>query len=168
MRDFLATISLLFVFGTVPVAQGMTSSSPGGAGNANGKQTPKEKIIRPGDDCHDNGDVEVCNTTPHGGGNRAITVDPAMGNGGSATTIEFDNEAQGTVTELDANDTVNLNAGSVGNIIGAGGTVNVMANSASGTVTNNGSGTTNIRVNLPHGTTVYVPPGSSIGFGPTT
>ena len=115
-------------------------------------------------DCHTNGDgVKVCNT---GTGGDDFKVNPKSGSGSSATTVDMDNNAEGTIEGLDSNDTVNTANGSNTAISGTGGTVNVPAgSSATGSVTNTGAaGGGNITV-VAGGVNINVPPGGSITFG---
>jgi len=117
-------------------------------------------------ECHTNGDgVKVCNTGTDGDD---FKVDPKSGSGSSATTVDMDNNAEGTIEGLDSNDTVNTTNGSNCTISGTGGTVVITGgSSATGSVTNTnpaGGGGGNITVNA-GGVNITVPPGGSITYG---
>ena len=117
-------------------------------------------------ECHTNGDgVKVCNTGTDGDD---FKVDPKSGSGTSATTVDMDNNAEGTIEGLDSNDTVNVANGADVAVSGTGGTVNVPAgSSATGSVTNTnpaGGGGGNVTL-VAGGVTVQIPPGGSVTFG---
>ncbi len=119
-----------------------------------------KKTIKPGDPCWDNGDVVVCNT---GTGNRTITVDPGAGSATSATTVTFNNNSQGTVTGVDANDSVDVRSSAQATITGTGGTVRMEATGARAAITNEaGQGSTDMTIILHAGASVTLPPGSSV------
>ena len=122
------------------------------------------KKIKPGDPCHTNNDgVTACNTGSTNDGN--IAIHPQSGSGSSKTTVGFKNDAEGTVTGIDGNDTVNTAHGSDPTISGTGGTVNADSGST-GSVTNTnpaGGGGASITVNIGGGS-VTVPPGGTVNF----
>jgi len=124
---------------------------------------PTMKKVKPGDPCYTNKDlVTVCNTGESTAGD--ITIDPQTGSTTSSTTVEFKNNATGSVTGIDSNDVVNTAAGSHATITGTGGTVNLGPGSF-GTITNSapaGGGSITVKTG---GATISVPPGSTIGFG---
>ncbi len=117
--------------------------------------------VDPGE-CHTNNDgVEVCNTGDSG--DKEIAMTPKSGKASSKTTVNVKNKAQGTVSGIDGNDTVNVSSGADVQISGTGGTVNVSAGS-SGSVTNTaGSGGGSITIQY-SGMSFHVPPGFSITF----
>lgn len=159
----LITLVILFVVASVALPQ----SPSGGSGNT--QQSGEVRVetgyerVEPGD-CHTNNDgVEVCNTGDTGDGD--FTVDPANGSSSSSTTVEAKNDAEGTVENIDDNDTVNCANGSDVEISGTGGTVNANSGS-SGSVTNTntpGGGGGSITINVGGGT-VTVPPGGTVNF----
>ncbi len=159
----LITLAILFLVASVALPQ----STGGGAGTAQESDDVRVKPgferVEPGD-CYTNGDdVEVCNTGDPGDGD--FTVDPVNGSSSSATTVEAKNGAEGTVENIDSNDTVNCAHGSNVTISGTGGTVNANSGS-SGSVTNTntaGGGGASITINVGGGT-VTVPPGGTVNF----
>jgi len=122
---------------------------------------PGHEKVEPGE-CHTNGDgVKVCNTGSSGDGD--FTVDPKNGSSSSATTVEAKNDAEGTVENIDSNDTVNCANGSNVTISGTGGTVNANSGSSGSVENTNPAGGANITINIGGGS-VQVPPGSTIPF----
>lgn len=121
--------------------------------------------VKPGDPCHTNDDgVEVCNTGGTGDGN--IVVDPKTGSGTSATTVDVKNDAEGTVSGIDGNDTVNVANGANVEISGTGGTVDVSAGGSTGSVTNTNPVGTGGNITIKTGSVdIHVPPGQTVNFG---
>lgn len=171
MKNLLIPAFLLLAATSFALPQATTAT------NVGGKQTSKQggevrdaealfgyEKVEDGE-CHTNGDgVKVCNTGTNGDD---FKVNPKNGNGNSATTVDMDNDAEGTIEGLDSNDTVNVANGSSTTISGtAGATVNVPAGSnATGSVTNTGAaGSGNVNL-VAGGITVGVPPGATVTFG---
>jgi len=158
----LATVLLCASF-ALPQA---TATSTKASAKQSAEAKPVEPLlslfrIKPGDPCHTNNDgVQACNPA---GGSGDITIDPKTGSASSATTVEFKNDATGSVTGLDGNDTVNTANGSNATISGTGGTVNAGSGST-GSVSNTGAaGGASITVNIGGGS-FSVPPGATIPF----
>lgn len=171
--DSIGSLSAAFsadneAIGTLPSTAG--KGNTGGHVAANGEVKPVEppppyEKVQDGE-CHTNGDdVKVCNTGDQGDDFR---VDPKSGSGSSATTVDMDNNAQGTIDGLDSNDTVNVANGANVAVSGTGGTVNVPSgSSATGSVTNTnpaGGGGGNVTL-VAGGVPVNIPPGGSVTFG---
>ena len=163
----LSTVVLLSV---LPIATSFAAQgTQQGAGEEvqEAEPVPAAKTLKPGDPCHTNKDgVTVCNTGDGSAGEDGkITINPQSGSTSSATTVDFKNDAKGTVTGIDGNDTVNTANGSNATISGTGGAVNVGSGST-GNVTNTnpvGGGGASITVNIGGGS-VTVPPGGTINF----
>jgi len=117
----------------------------------------KKKKVKPGQNhCNTDG---VCVTNNQESSGDA-TVDPEVGSGISETTVTTQSGFEGTITGIDANDTVNLGPSNNGSVSGAGGTVNT--GSSSTLTISNGTGGGNMTVNLVGGSEITIPPGNSI------
>lgn len=116
----------------VPFALAQQTTSTGG-GTRGSSLAASYHTVKPGD-CHNNGDVNVCNRATS---SAKIKVTPKQGTAGSSSQVDFENRANGSVDGLDANDTVNVTSRAEASITGTGGTVNVSGSNASATITNN-------------------------------
>ena len=163
----LSTIALLAVLpiATSFAAQGVQQQASDEVREV--EPVPASKKLKPGDPCHTNNDgVTACNTGNGSAGKDGdITINPQSGSASSATTVDFKNDAQGSVTGMDGNDTVNTANGSNATISGTGGTVNAGSGSNVSVTNTNpaGGGGASITVNIGGGS-VTVPPGGTINF----
>ena len=116
------------------------------------------KTVTPGNS-HDNNDVQVtCDVDSSGN----ITVDPETGTSTSNSTVVFKTGAKGSVTGIEAGDSVSVRANGHATVSGTGGTVDIGGTGATVTVTNTAeAGGGNITVTTGSGTTVTVPPGNT-------
>lgn len=136
-----------------PSANGSPTNGPASTG-------PTVKTVKAGES-HDNGDVQVTNDATSSG---TIKVDPKVARDGDETcsTVDFRNDAVGSVAGLESGDTVNVSSGGKAVVSGTGGTVNVTGSGASATVTNTAPpGGNNMTVTGPGGTTVDIAPGNT-------
>lgn len=148
--------------GTATVSQGGANVSKG-AEVREVETVPGKETVEPGETHTNNDGVTVANDADSDGD---IDMNPKSGTADSATTVDVKNDATGTVSGIDGNDTVNTAHGSTTTISGTGGTVNAGSGS-SGSVTNtNPAGSGGASITITGGAVpIHVPPGSTVTFG---
>lgn len=161
MKTHWKTLSIVTLLLALPVSASFaTQTGQTQAGASTDARPVAEKSIKPGDDCHTNGDgVKVCNTGSTGDGK--FTINPQTGSADSATTVKARNNAKGDVTGIDGNDTVKVSNGADITVSGSGGTVNVGSGGAAKVTNTNAPGTNppgaNITVTVGSGTVTVLP-----------
>lgn len=159
MMNFLT--SMLVVSALLPLAAGQ------GQGGGSVPTTPvfneeggSKQVVNPGN-CHDNGDVKVCNNADSGG---KATIDPKTANGGDAESTEVVTKTnfKGSVEGIETGDTVDVGSSNTASISGTGGNVHAQGGSTIAVTNTSAPGGSSINCTLPGGSTVVVGPGSNV------
>lgn len=151
LAPLLAGSSLALARGA-PAGEAASNDGPAEEDPAPQHPSGDRETVTPGE-CFTNGDgVEVCSTK------KRAHVTPRDGDAQSATQVDSQTGFEGSVSGLDANDTVNLASHNTVTIEGDGGTV--LASGSSTLTVTNGTARGTLMIELQNGNQIYVPPGT--------
>ena len=138
------------------------SSATDSTGGAKGSKpaTSAPQYVGPGH-TGTNGDVTVENNTEHGHAQARISP-PSGASDATSSTVNTDSSFTGTISSVEGGDTVVLGSNNTATVNTTGGSVTVGGGSVVTINNAGGPGATSTSVTTPGGTTLTLPPGSTV------
>lgn len=154
MKNPIALLALFAALAFAPTVHAFAQTPHGDvdrAGNSKAK-------VKPGE-VHTNSDGVTVSNSDASSGNAYVT--PKTGTENAKSTIRTETGFNGEITGIDNNDNVDLSSSAEAAVEGSGGRVKVGGGSTVKVSNTGPTGGGDITVDLPSGTTLTVPPGSS-------